>query len=105
MRGTLPLGKSLEKGICGKLARPWPSGQGELTGNPTRDVIQLFAEGCPIKQIAGHLNLSAKTVEFHKRHVMVSFNLKSNAELVLFALKLSLIAIPSETAPFHPRAC
>lgn len=70
-----------------------------------RDVIQLFAEGCSMKQIAGHLKLSEKTIEFHKHHIMQSFNLKSNADLVLFALKHGLIAIPSETAPFHQRAC
>ena len=58
-----------------------------------------------MKQIASHLNLSEKTVEFHKRHIMQSFNLKSNAELVLFALKHHLITIPSETAPSHQRAC
>jgi DNA-binding NarL/FixJ family response regulator len=62
-----------------------------------REVVQLFAEGCPIKQIAGHLNLSEKTVEFHKHHIMQSFNLKSNADLVLFALKHGLISMPPET--------
>jgi DNA-binding NarL/FixJ family response regulator len=62
-----------------------------------RDVIQLFAEGYPIKQIADHLNLSEKTIEFHKHHIMQSFNLKSNAELVLFALKHDLITIPPIT--------
>jgi len=56
-----------------------------------RDVIQLFGEGYPMKQIASHLNLSEKTIEFHKHHIMQSFNLKSNAELVLFALKHDLI--------------
>jgi DNA-binding NarL/FixJ family response regulator len=59
-----------------------------------RDVVQLFAEGCSIKQIAGHLNLSEKTVEFHKHHIMQSFNLKSNPDLVLFALQHGLISIP-----------
>ena len=62
-----------------------------------RDVIQLFAEGYSIKQIADQLNLSPKTIEFHKRHIMQSFDLKSNAGLVLFALKHDLITIPSET--------
>jgi DNA-binding NarL/FixJ family response regulator len=62
-----------------------------------RDVIQLFAEGYPIKQIADQLNLSQKTIEFHKHHIMQSFNLKSNAELVLFALKHNLITIPAIT--------
>ena len=62
-----------------------------------RDVIQLFAEGYPIKQIADQLNLSPKTIEFHKHHIMQSFDLKSNAELVLFAVKHDLITIPSAT--------
>ena len=62
-----------------------------------RDVIQLFAEGFSMKQIADQLNLSPKTIEFHKHHVMQSFDLKSNAELVLFAIKQDLIMIPSET--------
>ena len=68
-----------------------------------REVVQLFAEGFPMKQIAGHLNLSEKTVEFHKHHIMQLFNLTSNAELVLFAVKHDLIAIHSETA--HQIAC
>jgi DNA-binding NarL/FixJ family response regulator len=58
-----------------------------------RDIVQLCAEGYSIKEIAGHLNLSDKTVEFHKHHIMESFNLKSNADLVLFALKQALISI------------
>ena len=67
-----------------------------------REVTQLFAEGYPMKQIASHLNLSEKTIEFHKHHIMQSFNLKSNAELVLFALKHDLITISSET-PLSPK--
>jgi DNA-binding NarL/FixJ family response regulator len=61
-----------------------------------RDFLQLFAEGRPMKEIAAVLNLSEKTVEFHKHHIMVTFNLKSNADLVLFALKHGLIAVDPE---------
>lgn len=57
-----------------------------------RDIVQLFAEGRPMKEIAGFLHLSEKTVEFHKHHIMVAFNLKNNADLVLFALSQGLIA-------------
>jgi DNA-binding NarL/FixJ family response regulator len=69
-----------------------------------RDVVQLFAEGCSIKQIAGHLNLSEKTVEFHKHHIMQSLNLKSNADMVLLALTHGLISIRPETARFYNKA-
>lgn len=58
-----------------------------------RDVVQMLAEGRPMKEIAWLLELSEKTVEFHKRHIMTAFNLKSNAEVVLFALKRGLISV------------
>jgi len=61
-----------------------------------RDVVQLFAEGRPMKEIASILNLSEKTVEFHKHHVMEAFNIKCNADLVLFGLKRGLIAVNPE---------
>ena len=57
-----------------------------------RDIVQLHAEGRPIKQIAALLNLSEKTVEFHKHHIMEAFNLHSNADMVLFAVKQGLIS-------------
>jgi DNA-binding NarL/FixJ family response regulator len=56
-----------------------------------REIVQLYAEGRPMKEIAGLLNLSEKTVEFHKRHIMDAFHLKSNAGIVLYALKHGLI--------------
>ena len=40
-----------------------------------------------MKEIAAILNLSEKTVEFHKHHIMEAFDLKSNAALVLFAVE------------------
>jgi len=64
-----------------------------------RDFLQLFAEGHPLKEIAAVLNLSEKTVEFHKHHIMEAFNVKSNADLVLFALKRGLISVNLETHP------
>jgi DNA-binding NarL/FixJ family response regulator len=58
-----------------------------------RDIVQLYGEGRSLKEIAGVLDLSEKTVEFHKHHVMTAFNLESNAALVLFALKQGLISL------------
>ncbi len=56
------------------------------------EVLQLLAEGRSMKEIAGILNVSEKTVMFHKYNIMEAFNLKNNAELVLFALKHHLIS-------------
>jgi DNA-binding NarL/FixJ family response regulator len=60
------------------------------------DFVQLYAEGRSLKEIAAILNLSEKTVEFHKHHIMEVFGLKSNAALVLFALKRGLISVDPE---------
>jgi len=57
-----------------------------------KDVLQLLAEGRPMKEIAHILKVSEKTVMFHKYRIMESFNLKTNADLVLFALKHHLIS-------------
>jgi RNA polymerase sigma factor (sigma-70 family) len=62
-----------------------------------REVVQLFGEGCSLKEIADLLNLSEKTVEFHKRRIMESFGIKSNADLVLLALKHGLISLNPES--------
>jgi len=56
------------------------------------DVLQLLAEGRSMKEIAGILKVSEKTVMFHKYNIMEAFNLRNNAELVLFALKHHLIS-------------
>jgi DNA-binding NarL/FixJ family response regulator len=58
-----------------------------------KEIVQLLGEGRPMKEIASLLDLSEKTVEFHKHHVMQAFNLGSNAALVLFALKQGLISL------------
>jgi DNA-binding NarL/FixJ family response regulator len=58
-----------------------------------REIVQLHAEGRSMKEIAGVLHISEKTVEFHKHHIQESFNLRSNADIVLFALKQDLISV------------
>jgi DNA-binding NarL/FixJ family response regulator len=63
----------------------------ELTSRQ-QEVLQLLAEGRPMKEVAVILKVSEKTIMFHKYHIMESFNLKNNADLVLFALKHHLIS-------------
>lgn len=63
----------------------------ELTARQL-EVLQLLAEGRPMKQVADILKVSEKTVMFHKYHIMESFHLKNNTELILFALKHHLIS-------------
>ena len=61
-----------------------------------KGIVQMLAEGRPIKEIADLLVISEKTVEFHKHHIRELFNLHSTADIVLFALKQGLISINPE---------
>ena len=51
------------------------------------EVLQLLAEGKSMKEIANVLNLKPGTVAFHKYKMMETLGLKSNAELIQYAIK------------------
>jgi DNA-binding NarL/FixJ family response regulator len=52
-----------------------------------REVLQLVAEGKATKEIAGILNISINTVEFHKSAIMQKLRLHSIAELTRYAIE------------------
>ena len=56
-----------------------------------REVLQLLAEGRGMKEIAAILEVSNRTIMYHKYHIMQEFDLKNNADIVLFAIKQHLI--------------
>ena len=64
----------------------------ELLTARQREVLQLVAEGMTVKEIASTLNISPKTVEFHKSHIMTQLDLHTTAELTKYALVHGLIA-------------
>ena len=51
-----------------------------------REVLQLLAEGRSMKQVAALLNVTPRTVAFHKYRMMEQLNIRSNAELIQFAV-------------------
>lgn len=57
-----------------------------------REVLQLLAEGKSMKEIAYILDLKPGTVAFHKYRIMETIDAKSNAELIEYALKTSLLS-------------
>jgi DNA-binding NarL/FixJ family response regulator len=58
-----------------------------------REVLQLVAEGKSMKEIAAVLNVSIKTVEFHKTRIMRQLGLRTTAELTKYAITNGLISI------------
>ena len=58
-----------------------------------REILQLVAEGRSTKEIASQLDISPRTVEFHKYQLMNTLKLQGNAELVHFAIKNGIVSI------------
>ena len=57
-----------------------------------REVLQLFAEGHSAKQVAKLLQISVRTAENHKAHIMQLLGATSTADLVQCAIRHGLIA-------------
>lgn len=52
-----------------------------------REVLQLLAEGRGMKEVATILNMTTRTVAFHKYRIMEVLGTKNNADLVKFAVR------------------
>ena len=52
-----------------------------------REILRLLVDGHSAKVIASRLEISARTVEFHKYAMMESLGISSSAELIRFALQ------------------
>ncbi len=60
---------------------------GEVLTKRQRQVLQLVSEGKTAKEIAVVLNISPKTVEFHKAAIMNELGIRTTAELTRYALQ------------------
>jgi DNA-binding NarL/FixJ family response regulator len=66
--------------------------EGDRLTERQREVLQLLAEGKCMKEVADVLNITTRTVAFHKYRIMEVLNAKSSAELVQYAIRNHLIA-------------
>jgi len=64
----------------------------ELLTAREREILHLLAEGKSNKDIASLLNLSLYTVETHRRNLQEKLNLRSLAELILYAVRKGVIS-------------
>jgi len=70
---------------------PERAGKRELTLRQ-REVLRLLAEGRTMKEAADALNVTPRTIAFHKYRIMEDFNLRTNSDLVKFAIREKLVS-------------
>jgi DNA-binding NarL/FixJ family response regulator len=67
----------------------------KLTGRQI-EVLQLLAEGRLMKEVGAVLGLTPRTIAFHKYRIMEAIGVKTNAELIQFAVKNHFVAAANE---------
>ena len=104
------LSKAISEALCGRfyvtpnitqgMVESFIRQPGDDRGAPKltprqREVLQLLAEGRSMKEAAEILNVTPRTVSFHKYRMMEQLNLKNNADLIQFALRESIVTMKS----------
>jgi DNA-binding NarL/FixJ family response regulator len=79
------------EGMLGSLMRPTADNPTRQLTPRQREVLQLLAEGKSMKEVANILNLTPRTVAFHKYRMMDQLRIKTNAELIQYALRNHVI--------------
>lgn len=94
-RGETYLSPTISKEVLARHRRQADDPRADSTKTLTprmREIVQLIAEGRSTKEIAFLLNLSVKTIETHRMHLMARLNLHDVAGVVRYALRTGLIS-------------
>jgi DNA-binding NarL/FixJ family response regulator len=70
---------------------PSPKTRAKTLTPRQREVVELLAEGKSMKEAASILNVTPRTVAFHKYRVMKGLGLKTTADLIQFAIKSRIL--------------
>ncbi len=104
------LSKAIEEALCGRsyvtpvitqgmvdsfIRQPGDDRDAPKLTPRQREVLQLLAEGRSMKETAKILNVTPRTVAFHKYRVMEHFNLKNNADLIQVAIRERVVPMKS----------
>jgi DNA-binding NarL/FixJ family response regulator len=73
------------------IKNPRPKERAKTLTPRQREVVQLLAEGKSMKEVASVLNVTPRTVAFHKYRVMEELHLETTAELIQFAIKSRIL--------------
>jgi len=82
------IARGMEKAF---INNPRPAKRAQTLTPRQREVVLLLAEGKSMKQVAGVLNITPRTVAFHKYRVMQELHLETTADLIQFAIKARIL--------------
>jgi len=87
LNGRTYMSEGLPKQTINDLARRIEKWSNHRITEREREVLQLLAEGKQMKEIGEILHIATRTVAFHKYRMMEVLDVKSNADLVRYAVR------------------
>jgi DNA-binding NarL/FixJ family response regulator len=97
VRAALAGGTFVSPVLAGEVFQSMKNGDGDA-GSPfasltsrQREILRMLVEGLSAKEIGRKLEISSRTVEFHKYQLMESLGAKSSAELIHFAIRHGIV--------------
>ena len=91
VRGRSYVTPLVTEGLVGLLMKVDERRQSPELTSRQREILQLLAEGCSMKEVAAKLNITARTVAFHKYRMMEQLKITSTAELIQYAVKHHIV--------------
>src|SRR4029450_6827512 len=91
MQGRAYVTPLVTDGLVGSLMRTEEQRPRHELTSRQREVLQLLAEGRSMKEVANVLDLTPRTVAFHKYRMMEQLGLKTTAELIQYAVKQHIV--------------
>jgi DNA-binding NarL/FixJ family response regulator len=79
------------EGMLGALMHSTADAGAKQLTTRQREVLQLLAEGKSMKEVGSILNVTPRTVAFHKYRMMEQLKIKTNAELIQYAIRHNLV--------------
>ena len=92
MSGGRYISAQLSEKLACDLQYPTMKDQHELLSDRELEIIRMIATGRSLTEIAATLHLSVKTVSTYRSRSLLKMQMKSNAELIRYALEHKLIA-------------
>lgn len=91
--GRVHVDPALSHILVSSYVDPAPEAKGERSALSTREeeILRLLALGHTNSEVARQLNISKRTVEAHREHIMEKLGLETRAQLVSYAMEQGLL--------------
>jgi DNA-binding NarL/FixJ family response regulator len=91
MQGRSYVTPLMTDGLVETLLNPEKAGPSTDLTPRQREILQLLAEGRSMKEAGAVLNLTRRTIAFHKYRMMQQLRVKTTAELIQYAVKNHIV--------------